>query len=37
MCTYTYLIELETINIFNTNITKIFLCKTADYAYDYGL
>ena len=32
-----YLIELETINIFNTNTNKIFLCKTANLAYEYAL
>jgi hypothetical protein len=32
-----YLIELETINIFNTNTNKIILCKTANLAYEYAL
>jgi hypothetical protein len=32
-----YLIELETINIFNTNTNKIILFKTAILAYEYAL
>ena len=32
-----YLLELETINIFNTSTNKIIFCKTAELAYDYGL
>ncbi len=32
-----YLIELETINIFNTSINKIILFKSAESAYEYAL
>jgi hypothetical protein len=32
-----YLIEVETVNIFNSNINKIIFFKTAKHAYDYAI
>ena len=32
-----YLIELETINVFNSTTTKVILCKAANLAYEYAL
>ena len=37
MSKYSYLVELETTNIFNTSINKVILCKSAELAYEYGL
>ena len=32
-----YLLELEIINIFNTNTNKVILCKSYEMAYEYGM
>jgi hypothetical protein len=32
-----YVIELETMNVFNTNVNKIIMFKSSSHAYEYAL